>query len=216
METIKPKKTLTEETYDILVEAICNGELKPGERLTQDEIASRLNVSRQPVNSAISILKTNRLVEDTGRRGVVVAPIDPALSASIYELRLAIEPFVLRLAADRRPDTAADEARAIMAEGHVALASGSVRAMVDADMHFHEMLYRWGGNDVVMTSMASNWHHIRRAMVIVLRQPGLPEKSWRDHEAILSALLSGDVPGAQSEMVRHIEEASDRIVGGLK
>ncbi|SDC00828.1 FCD domain-containing protein [Ruegeria marina] len=137
MDTIRPKKTLTEETYDILVEAICSGELKPGERLTQDEIAARLNVSRQPVNSAISILKTNRLVEDTGRRGVVVAPIDPMLFASIYELRLAIEPFVLRLAAKRMPATAAEEGRQIMAEGAEALASGSVRAVVDADMHFH-------------------------------------------------------------------------------
>ena len=76
MEAVKPKKTLVEETYDILVDAICTGEFRPGERLNQDEIAAKLNVSRQPVNSAISILKANGLVEDTGRRSVVVTRFD--------------------------------------------------------------------------------------------------------------------------------------------
>ena len=71
MDTIGPKKSLVDQTYEILLDAICTGELVPGERLTQDQIAARLNVSRQPVNSAISILKANHFVEDTGRRGVV-------------------------------------------------------------------------------------------------------------------------------------------------
>ena len=71
MEALKPKKTLVEEAYDTLVNAICSGEIRPGERLNQDEIAEQLGVSRQPVNSAISILKSNGLVEDTGRRSVV-------------------------------------------------------------------------------------------------------------------------------------------------
>ena len=70
-----PQKSLTEQTYDILLNAICTGELGPGERINQDAIAGRLKVSRQPVNSAISILKANGFVEDTGKRGVVVAQI---------------------------------------------------------------------------------------------------------------------------------------------
>ena len=53
MDAVKRKRTMVEETYDILVNAICSGELSSGERLNQDEIAVRLKVSRQPVNSAI-------------------------------------------------------------------------------------------------------------------------------------------------------------------
>lgn len=59
MDAIAPPKSLTEQTYDILLNAICAGEFEPGERLNQDDIASRLKASRQPVNSAISILKAN-------------------------------------------------------------------------------------------------------------------------------------------------------------
>jgi len=77
MDAIKPKKSLVDETYEALVYSICAGEFLPGERLNQDEIAIRLNVSRQPVNSAVAILRANGFVEDTGRRGVVVAAIQP-------------------------------------------------------------------------------------------------------------------------------------------
>ncbi|MFC6636615.1 GntR family transcriptional regulator [Sulfitobacter sediminilitoris] len=69
MDAIKPPKTLSEQTHDILLNAICSGEFEPGQRLNQDEIAARLQVSRQPVNSAISVLKASGFVEDTGRRG---------------------------------------------------------------------------------------------------------------------------------------------------
>ena len=54
MRQIQPKKTLVEQTYETLVDAICSGELPPGERLAQEEIATRLNVSRQPVNNALA------------------------------------------------------------------------------------------------------------------------------------------------------------------
>ena len=64
----------------------------PGDRLNQDDIAARLNVSRQPVNSAISILKANGFVRDTGKRGSVVTELEPAQLHDVYEFRTAIEP----------------------------------------------------------------------------------------------------------------------------
>ena len=98
METIEQPKSLAERTHDILLDAICSGEFEPGERLNQYEIAARLNVSRQPVNSAISVLKVNGFVEETGRRGVVVKQITADEFLSIYEFRTALEPFAVRLA----------------------------------------------------------------------------------------------------------------------
>ena len=212
MDQIKPKKTLAEETYDILVDAICNGDLLPGERLTQDDLAARLNVSRQPVNSAISILKSNRLVEDTGRRGVVVSELDPGLFGAIFEYRGAVEPFAVGLAAARLPKDADRQARAALAEGRSALDSGRVRQLVDADAKFHEMIYRWSGNEVILSSMRVNWHHIRRAMAEILRAPGGPEKSWADHARIVGALLDGDAKGAQAAMSAHIRDATEKVL----
>ena len=181
MHSIKPQKTLVEQTYEILLNAICSGELAPGERLTQDEIATRLNVSRQPVNSAISILRANNFVQDTGRRGVVVAPIDPGQFQSIYEYRSVIEPFAVRLAAARLADDARSEAEAILREGQAALAARDAIRLLQADVDFHEMIYRWSGNHVIENSMRLNWQHMRRSMAEVLRNPEVAKSSWDDH-----------------------------------
>lgn len=216
MQTIKPKKTLTEETYEVLLDAICSGELPPGERITQDEIAARLNVSRQPVNSALSLLKSNRLVEDTGRRGVVVAPIDPGLFGAIYEYRRAVEPYAVRLAAERRGCAARLEADEVMTAGHAALASGKTTELVVADMRFHEMLYRWSGNAVIASSMRLNWHHIRRTMTAILQVPGTPEASWDDHAQIVDAFFRGEVDMAADAMTCHITKAEEKIGRALQ
>ena len=207
MDAIEPKKSLVEQTYEILLDAICCGELLPGDRLNQDEIAARLNVSRQPVNSAISILKANHLVRDTGRRGVIVAEVDFDQFRSIFEFRCAIDPFAVTLAGRRLGEGAAEEAAAILAEGERAIARSDVRSLVDADVRFHEMIYGWSGNHVIERSMRSNWPHIRRSMADVLRDGSSARQSWNDHARIVDQLLAGRVDAAANTMQAHIERA---------
>lgn len=215
MDTIKPKRSLTEETYDILVDAICNGELPPGERLTQDEIATRLNVSRQPVNSAISILKTHGLVVETGRRGVTVAALDPTLFGAIYEYRRVVEPFAARLASERSGSGARDEADEILQAGETAVVTGNIRALVNADMRFHQAIYRWSENEVIRSSMQVNWHHIRRTMADVLRNPTSQRDSWTDHAAIADAICARNADAAADAMERHITRAYEKLARRL-
>lgn len=216
MDTIKPKRSLTEETYEILVDAICNGELTPGERLTQEEIAARLNVSRQPVNSAFSILKTHGLVVDTGRRGVTVAALDPALFGAIFEYRCVIEPFAARLACERTGQKAREEADEILQDGETAVVTGNIRALVNADMRFHQAIYRWSGNEVIQTSMQVNWHHIRRTMTDVLRHPRSQRDSWTDHGIVADAICAGDGGRASEAMENHISKAYQTLSADLR
>lgn len=210
---VSPPRSLVVQTYEILLDAICTGDLMPGERLHQDRIAESLNVSRQPVNSAISILRANRLVEDTGRRGVVVAALDPELVRSIYEYRIVIEPFAVRLATERKPRDAQDEAATVISAGREAERCRDVRALIRADSRFHEMIYLWSGNVIVQNSMGLNWHHIRRTMAEVLKAPLVSAPVWDEHAAILSALLDGDAAAAERLMRMHIETAFVKLAG---
>src|SRR6185312_8511528 len=117
MESLANPKTLVEQAYDVILDAICAGTLKPGERLTQDSVAKRLNVSRQPVNNALLVLKTQGFVRDAGRRGLAVAPLDPKLFEAIYQFRSAIEPLAVKLATPRLNAEATRRARALLARG---------------------------------------------------------------------------------------------------
>lgn len=215
MDVIKPVKTLVDQTYDILLDAICNGEFSPGDRLNQYAIAGRLNVSRQPVNSAISILRANGFVRDTGRRGVVVSDIETAMFRPIFEFRRVIEPFAVELAAEHRPKGARAEAEEILRRGEAAVQGNDMRGMVQADVEFHAMLYDWSGNPVIETSMRLNWHHIRRSMVQNLRSPGTAMPVWQEHRAIVEALLAGNVETAKATMHRHIDTAGQRILAAI-
>lgn len=210
MEAIEPKKSLVEQVYDILLDAICSGELPPGERLNQDEIAGRINVSRQPVNSAISILKANGFVRDNGRRGVVVSEIELDQYNSIYEFRSVVEPFAARLAAERMGEDAGSEAQSMLREGRAAIEADDIKKLLRADVRFHEMIYRWSGNHVIEASMRANWPHMLRSMAQVLRSPGSAQQSWDDHQKIVDGLLAGDGDAAASAMEHHIGLAMEK------
>ena len=215
METIEQPKSLAERTHDILLDAICSGEFEPGERLNQYEIAARLNVSRQPVNSAISVLKVNGFVEETGRRGVVVKQITADEFLSIYEFHTALEPFAVRLACARKPDTAAQEAREILDRGRQAIETNDATAKVLTDAAFHEMIYRWTANPTIVGSVRMHWRHIRRAIGLVVRQGVPTQTSWDEHTRIIEAMMRDDVETAVSEMENHIAHAQSKTIARL-
>lgn len=216
MDALKLKKTLVEETYDILVDAICTGEFVPGERLNQDEIAAKLDVSRQPVNSAISILKANGLVEDTGRRGVVVTSFDHDLFRAIYDYRKVIEPFAVRLAGKYLTIADRKQADRVLLVGQKALERGKLSDLIRADMLFHEMIYRQSRNQVIETSMRTNWHHIRRSMAKVLREPGAIVSVWQQHTEIVEMLFDGRPDEAAKMMEFHIGNSYQSIIAAFE
>ncbi len=212
MEAIIPSKSLVEKTYEALVDAICTGTFKPGERLAQDEIAERLNVSRQPVNSAIAMLRAQRFVTDTGRRGVVVAPVDRALFEAIYQFRSGVEPLAVELATPRLDAGAIRRGRAIIAKGLELVQRGDANGVLQADIDFHTLIYELSGNPIILDTMRLNWLHVKRSMGEVLRFPGMTGQVWREHKAIFKAMVAGNAAAAAAEMRQHIVEAPKRVM----
>jgi DNA-binding GntR family transcriptional regulator len=213
MEALTQRKSLVEQAYDALLEAICTGDIRPGERLNQDELAERLNVSRQPVNGAIAMLKSQRFVQDTGKRGVVVAPIDEALFDSIYQFRTVVEPLAVQLAIARMTTGAISEGREIIARGKSHVQSGDHAAALRADMDFHNLIYRLSGNILVVDTMNLNWRHLQRAMSEVLSVPGTTLRVWKEHDQIFTAMVRGDADQAAKLMRAHMEHAAPRSLG---
>lgn len=211
MDAIAPSKSLVEKTYDAILDAICTGVFRPGDRLTQDDVAERLNVSRQPVNSAIAMLKAQRFVEDTGRRGVVVAPVDMDLFTSIYQVRSALEPLAVQLATPRLTAEAIEEGRAIVERGMGLVEAGRTAAVLQADIEFHTLIYRVSGNSLIEDAMRLNWQHIRRSMGRVLSFPGMSLQVWQEHRQIFETMVAGDPAAAAAMMRSHIIDAPKRV-----
>ena len=192
MEALTHNKSLVEQAFNALLEAICSGDIKAGERLNQDEIAARLKVSRQPVNSAISMLKAQRFVQDTGKRGVVVAPIDQAMFESIYQFRTVVEPLAVQLATSRMTNEAISLGRDIISRGKSHVQSGDHALALKSDMDFHELIYKLSGNIIIADVMFINWRHLQRSMSEVLSVPGTTLRVWKEHDQIFTAMVRND------------------------
>lgn len=194
---------LTEQVYSRLLRAICSGALQPGARLTQEDLAASLNVSRQPVLQALRLLKREGVVVDAGRRGLAVAPVEPDVIANIYEVRGALEALAARLAAKsgRKLDPAT------LTRGRAALKDGDLAAMIEADLEFHHALYEAAGNPLIAESADRHWHHVQRAMGASLQMSGIQQNVWNEHQAILEAVNAGDAARAERLARQHCEGA---------
>lgn len=211
MESLVSPRTLVEQAYDVILDAICDGTLRPGERLTQADVADRLNVSRQPINNALLVLKAQGFVRETGRRGLAVAPLDPKLFEAIYQFRSAIEPLAMRLAAPHMSEEALQRGQALLERGETLLRTGDGKALVQADMDFHSFFYELSGNALIVDTMRLNWQHLRRSMGEVLRLPDYAARAWREHAAILEAMRRGEAETAARLACDHVVSAYERV-----
>lgn len=205
-------QSLFEQTLARIREAICDGTLGPNERLTQDRIAERLNVSRMPVNQALLMLKAQGFVIDAGRRGVRVAPIEPATAREIYEIRSVLDPLAARLAAARpAPAPARAESAALLAAGQAELGAQSFDALIRADMAFHDHVYQRSGNRLMAAFFGQHADHLRRVMQVVLLAEPVHQHFWDEHRAMLDAIDAGDGARAEALARAHIEGASRSV-----
>ena len=201
---------LVDQVYRALLDAISAGALAPGQRVTQEELAERLAVSRQPVMQALRLLKRDGFVQDAplagnaGRsRGLQVTPLDPAWIAQVYEVRGALDTLAARLAAERH----APLDPALIERGRAAVETGDIKAMIDADLAFHRALYQASANPLIEQSALLHWHHIRRAMGEALQHDSLRDPVWDEHAAIAQAVGQGDVVRAEALMREHSQQA---------
>ncbi len=211
METLTPAKSLVQMTYEAILNEICTGSLTPGTRLSQDHLAAQLNVSRQPVNSAIAMLKSQNFVEDTGRRGVVVAAVDGKLFNEIYQFRAAIDPLAVELAVTRLTKEDIARGREIIARGKACVEAAQSQAVLQADIDFHSLIYQLSGNAIIIDTMHLNWRHLQRSMSKVLQHPGMTTHVWSEHERIFEAMVAGKTAQAAELMRTHARDAPNRI-----
>ena len=215
MDSLVAPRRLVDQAYDVILDAICNGTLKPGERLTQESVARRLNVSRQPIHNALIVLKAQGFVRDAGRRGLAVAPLDRSLFRAIYQFRSAIEPLAVRLAAARVTPEAMVQGRALIEAGEAVSRRRDIRGMIEADMTFHMFLYELSGNALILETMRLNWQHLRRAMGAVLQVESVSTRVWEEHARILESLSRGGVDDAVRQMEAHIVRAHSDVTSSF-
>lgn len=208
---IESTPDLVDQVYRNLLDAISEGQLAPGTRITQEDIAEQLAVSRQPVLQALRLLKQDGFVTDAPGRGLLVAPLDAAWLVNVYQIRSALDALAARLACSTSYAFDSD----LMAQGRKAARGKNISAMIEVDMAFHSGIYRAANNPLIEQSALLHWRHIRRAMGAVLQSTKLREAVWDEHEAIARAIAAKDTRKAESLMRNHGDQASGNLQNQL-
>lgn len=203
---------LVDQVYRALRDAISDGSIAPGARLTQEDIAQQLAVSRQPVLQALRLLKKDGFVQDAPGRGVQVTPLDPDQIAGLYQVRGALDALAAKLAAQHRFSIDPQ----LIAEGRRAEQLGQLQAMIDADIAFHRAIYQGSQNPLIEPSAHQHWHHLRRVMGAVLRSSRQRDSLWDEHEAIARAIAAGEAARAAELIEAHASEASRQLSARLR
>jgi DNA-binding GntR family transcriptional regulator len=206
---------------DTLLAAVIDGTLAPGERLTQESVAEKLGVSRQPVSHALQLLKSRGLLTEAGKRGLVVAPVDAKRIRDLYQVREALEALAARLAAGRVGDglvASADikDARRALNEGCALGPSARVSELVNADVAFHSVVHRLSGNPAIGETIGEAWPHFMRSMSLVLSVSQTRERVWREHRQILGAILAGKPADAETLARQHTNRAGEETARRLE
>jgi DNA-binding GntR family transcriptional regulator len=215
---LEPAPNLSEQVYARILEAITDRSLLPGQRITQNELAERLGVSRQPVSHALHLLHRQGLLAESGRRGFEVTQLDPLRIRQLYEVRGAIDALAARLAAGRIKTDPAGGAQleAALRAGRAIDRKTPLSRLIALDVDFHTAIYRLAGNPAISEMIAPQWPHMRRSMATVLAELDYRESAWAEHDAIARQILAGNAKAAESSAQAHALTAGHRTEEKLK
>jgi DNA-binding GntR family transcriptional regulator len=204
-------RPLGDAVLEALRDAIIAGHYAQGERLVEDEIATRFEVSRNPIRAALQMLAVEGLVTLEPRRGARVALLDHDRARELFELRGPLEGLVARLAADRRGDHDIATLHDLVERGLHAGAAGQLERLPALNTEFHAALAAAAGNTLLATTLHRLSDQIRWAYASHVARRW--QQSWQEHAAIVAAVAAGDLTRAGREGLAHIANAAAVYLG---
>lgn len=195
-------KTVEDMTQAFIREAITHGIFRPGQRLNLDSIADSLGVSRMPVRASLRQLEHEGLVQINHYRGATVSVLRPSEIAEIYELRILLESYLLKLAIESIDDELVDRIEAIVGEMEEADELGD---HLERRYQMYTVLYERANRPRALAQV----HNLRAAVGRYLLLQRVNEH--HSHEELIKHLRARDAKSATKWLVSHLQKVSIKL-----
>lgn len=195
-------QTVEDMTQSFIREAIVQGVFRPGQRLNLDTIAGSLGVSRMPVRASLRQLENEGLVRIHPYRGATVSVLRPDEIAEIYELRILLESYLLKLAIQSIDDELVDRLEAIVKDLEDA---EELSERLDRRYQLYELLYQRANRPRALAQV----NNLRGAVGRYLLLQRVDEQ--HSHEELISHLRKRDAKAATAWLVKHLNKVSDKL-----
>ena len=208
---------LRDVVFNTLRQAILRGELKPGERLMEVQLANKLGVSRTPIREAIRKLELEGLVLMIPRKGAEVADITEKSLMDVLEVRKALEELAVQLCCDKITGKeievlhrAADDFRRILKT------SDDVTEIAEADVRFHDIIYLATGNQKLIQILNNLREQMYRYRVECIKRKESHPILIAEHEEIIRRIENKEKKEAADIVCRHIDNQAEVVTGVIR
>ena len=206
--------TLAEKVFTELATAIVRGELRPGERLSEQNLVERYGGSRAPMREAIQKLEARNLVVRIPHAGARVVSLSLQELKDIYEVRLELEGMACRLAAERMTDVEIDELHGLLREhaDSIAAEQGQSYYQKAGDLDFHYRIIKGSKNHRLHQMLCGDLYHIvRMYRYQTSTSSKRPQQALLEHQRIVEAIAGRDAELAELLMRRHIQASLNNL-----
>lgn len=205
--------TLSEHVFASLQEAIVSGELLPGTKIKEPDLARHFGTSRGPLRDALRRLEARRLVTNTPNAGARVVSLSLEQLIQLYQVREALEGMTCRLAAINMPDEEVQELQTLLHhhEHQLQLTEGAEYFRQEGDLDFHFRIARACRNQLLTTLCEDHYQLMRLYRYRFSNRLGRPKQALEEHRLIMLAIKDRDPELAEILMRRHIRNARKTI-----
>lgn len=189
---IERHQTLRERILGTIREAILSGQLKPGEKVAEPELAERFGISRTPIREAFRQLESEGYLTVIPRKGAVVTDLSEREVEEFYSIKSILEGYAARMAAEKMTVKDFDRLEAINERLGQLAEAGDVKTFFRVHDEFHEVFIRAAGNDKLFTLIGQLLRKFNRLRMASLGLPGRMEISVQEHVKILEAFRQHD------------------------
>jgi DNA-binding GntR family transcriptional regulator len=212
-EVTAPRGLLKERAYDEIKRLILEGSLSPGTFLAERQLAARLGMSKTPVRSALERLESEGFISISPQQGAIIRDISVDEIADQYEIRTALESYVVRTVSGRLNAAQVAEVRANLERQRANLEHPEVERSVALDEEFHALFATFLGNREILRVMGQLRDKIHRVIFRVFTlNPGRMANSFAEHTAIAEAVIAGDAPTAAVRIEQHLQVGKDALL----
>ncbi|MCI8859433.1 MAG: GntR family transcriptional regulator [Lachnospiraceae bacterium] len=183
---------LRDVVFHTLREAILKGELKPGERLMELQLASKLGVSRTPIREAIRMLELEGLAVTFPRKGAEVAKMTEKDMEDVLQIRRALDELAVGLACDNMTEEKLEQLYKAMIRFEESTRSGDVKQTAQTDMEFHEVIYQAADNPKLVNMLNNLREQMYRYRVEYLKNDDVYPRLIEEHQKIYEGLKQKD------------------------
>lgn len=196
--------------------AILKGEIKPGERLMEIQLANKMGVSRTPIREAIRKLELEGLVVMTPRKGAEVAEITEKSLRDTLEVRRALEKLAVRLACERITPAGIEELKEAEQRFEEVFASDDITKLAEVDVAFHDIIYFATDNRKLIHMLSNLQENMYRYRIEYLKNLECHNQLLAEHRALVQAIEAGDKELAAEITTAHIENQVNSVVDKIR